>query len=464
MPLRRKIRSGYVIALVLLLISYFFIFLSVWNLQKEYDWLSNSYRAENRMAEMKNTIVEAETVVRGYYITKDETLLRPMRQVGDHISSIYKELRALEAKNPEQLTSLDTIKKLIDLRLSLMQENIAIFQAANEQMTPEVETNRQRGQDLLDSISLYTQRFISAEEKLMADRKNKLTGFFKSTRVIVSISLFTSVLAILYSLFTYNRESAARDESSKKNIQYQNELEKHIDELKRMDAEVKELKSMEKFTATGRVARTIAHEVRNPLTNISLAAEQLQEMAIQNTESSMLLDMINRNAIRINQLVSDLLNATKVIELNIETSGINKILDETLALAADRIDLSKIKVEKNYLPGDCNVVVDGQKMKVAFLNIIVNGIEAMEKNKGVLKLITRKAGDKCIIEIEDNGSGMDQDTLQKLFDPYFTNKSKGNGLGLTNTQNIIISHRGRIAVRSRQGKGSVFQIILKTPD
>ena len=69
-----------------------------------------------------------------------------------------------------------------------------------------------------------------------------------------------------------------------------------------MDAEVKELKSLEKFTATGRVARTIAHEVRNPLTNISLAAEQLQEMAIQNNESSMLLDMINRNAIRINQL------------------------------------------------------------------------------------------------------------------------------------------------------------------
>jgi signal transduction histidine kinase len=294
----------------------------------------------------------------------------------------------------------------------------------------------------------------------MAERKTKLTGFFKSTRIIVSISLLTSILAILYSLFTYNRESVARDESTKKNIQYQKELEKHIDELKKMDAEVKELKSMEKFTATGRVARTIAHEVRNPLTNISLAAEQLQEMAMQNNESSMLLDMINRNAIRINQLVSDLLNATKTIELNIKTADINMILDETLALAADRLDLSKIKVEKNYYPGECNVDVDDQKIKVAFLNIIVNGIEAMEKNKGVLKLNTRKEGDKCIIEIEDNGSGMDEDTVQKLFDPYFTNKSNGNGLGLTNTQNIIMSHRGKISVQSKQGEGSLFKIIL----
>jgi signal transduction histidine kinase len=218
---------------------------------------------------------------------------------------------------------------------------------------------------------------------------------------------------------------------------------------------------MEKFTSTGRIARTIAHEVRNPLTNISLAAEQLQESGIQNNESSMLLDMINRNTVRINQLVSDLLNATKVIELHNKTVNINKIIDETLAMAADRIDLGKVKVEKNYLPEGCNVSVDEEIIKVAFLNIIVNAIEATEKNKGVLKLKTRKDGNRCIVEIEDNGSGMDEDTQQKLFEPYFTSKPDGNGLGLTNTQNIIMTHRGKISVRSKPGKGSVFTVTLK---
>ena len=464
MPLRKKIRSGYIIAFVLLMISYFFIFQSVWNVQKEYDWVTNSYRAENKIGELKNSIVEAETGVRGYYITKDQAFLKPFRETQDHISSVYNELKTLEAKNQPQLARLDTIKQLIDLRLALMKTNIAAFQAAGDQSTSEVEANRQRGQIILDSIRMHTQHFISAEEKLMAERKNKLTGSFKSIRIIISISLLTSILAILYSLFTYNKESLARDESSKKNIQYQKELERNIDELKKMDAEVKELKSMEKFTATGRVARTIAHEVRNPLTNISLAAEQLQEMALQNNESSMLLDMITRNAVRINQLVSDLLNATKIIELHIKTANINKILDDTLDIASDRIDLSGIKVEKNYFPGDVHVDVDEEKIKVAFLNIMVNGIEAMEKNKGVLKLRTKKDGDKCIIEIEDNGSGMDEDTQQKLFDPYFTNKSKGNGLGLTNTQNIIMSHRGKITVQSKQGEGSLFRIILKVAE
>ena len=464
MPLRKKIRTGYIIAFVLLMISYSFIFRSTWTVQREYDWVTNSYRAENKIGELKNSIVEAETGVRGYYITKDQAFLRPFRENQENINIAYNELKTLEAKNKNQLARLDTIKQLIDLRLSLMKNNITAFQLAGEQTTPEVEFNRRRGQAILDSIKTHTQHFIANEEKLMAERKNNLTKSFRATQIIIFISLITSIIASLYSLFTYIKESAARDESTKKNIQYQKELETKIEELKKMDAEVRELKSMEKFTATGRVARTIAHEVRNPLTNISLAAEQLQEMAIQNNESSMLLDMISRNGIRINQLVSDLLNATKAIELNIKKANINKVLDRALEMAADRIDLSQVRVEKKYADDICDVSIDEEKIKVAFLNIIVNALEAMEKNKGVLSLRTKSAGDQCIVEIEDNGSGMDDDTLQKLFEPYFTNKSKGNGLGLTNCQNIIMSHRGKIAVQSKAGKGSLFIIILKIDD
>jgi signal transduction histidine kinase len=461
MPLRRKIKAGYLIAFILLMISYLFIFQSTWTVQKEYDWVTNSYKAENKIAALKNSIVEIETSVRGYYFTKDQSFLKTYRENPESISTIYNELKTLEAKNSGQLTKLDTIKQLIDLRLSLMKTNIAAFQQAGEQTTPIFEFNRRRGQAILDSISIHIRNFISSEEKLMTERKNNLTGSFKTTQIIIFISLITSIIAILYSLLTYIKESAARDKANQKNIRYQKELEANIDELKRMEATLRELKSMEKFTATGRVARTIAHEVRNPLTNISLAAEQLQDMAIENSESSVLLDMISRNSIRINQLVSDLLNATKVIELNIRQVSINKILDETLEMAADRIDLSQVKVEKNYAAGACDVLVDEEKIKIAFLNIIVNGIEAMEKSNGILSLKTKNDGETCIIEIEDNGNGMDDDTLQKLFEPYFTNKRNGNGLGLTNCQNIILSHRGSITVKSTLRKGTSFIVTLK---
>ena len=87
-------------------------------------------------------------------------------------------------------------------------------------------------------------------------------------------------------------------------------------------------------------------------------------------------------------------------------------------------------------------------------------IEAMKKESGVLQIKTRKLSDKCMIEFRDNGTGMDNDTLNKLFEPYFTGKSKGSGLGLTNTQNIILNHKGSIHVKSEPGVGSTFIVML----
>ena len=463
MPLRRKIRLGHIVALVFLLVCYFFIFQFTWKLQKEYDRLTASYNAEYKIEKLRSLIVEAETGVRGYYITKDEAFLKPYTISRQIIPPLYEEIKKLESRNPAQLALLDSIKQLIDQRLDLMKINIGLFQAAGMQSTPDVENNRQKGQAILENISSYSQQFISAENELMNERKGKLTGFFTATLIITIASLITAIVAIIYALYTYNKESAARDESSKKNIQYQRQLENNIAELKRMDAEVTELRSLEKFTSTGRIARTIAHEVRNPLTNITLAAEQLQDLA-KDSESSMLFDMITRNSVRINQLISDLLNATKIMELQIQKVNINELLDETLQMAADRIELNNIKVEKDYSPNLCNVAVDIEKIKIALLNIIVNAIEAMEKNKGVLKIRTRQEDKLCLIEVGDNGVGMDEDTLQKLFEPYFTNKPKGNGLGLTNSQNIILSHRGKITVQSKARNGSKFIITLQLAD
>ena len=110
--------------------------------------------------------MEAETGVRGYYITKDQAFLRPFRENQEKIEMAYNELKTLEAKNKSQLARLDTIKQLIDLRLSIMKTNVAAFQLAGEQTTPEFEFNRRRGQAILDSIRTHTQHFIANEEKI----------------------------------------------------------------------------------------------------------------------------------------------------------------------------------------------------------------------------------------------------------------------------------------------------------
>jgi signal transduction histidine kinase len=127
--------------------------------------------------------------------------------------------------------------------------------------------------------------------------------------------------------------------------------------------------------------------------------------------------------------------------------------------AADRIELKQIKVVKNYDDNICGILVDIQKIKVAFLNIIVNAIEAMDDG-GILTISTENINNKCVSKIKDNGKGMTREQLGRLFEPYFTTKEKGNGLGLANSQNIILGHNGSISAESEPGVGTTFTIIF----
>jgi signal transduction histidine kinase len=189
--------------------------------------------------------------------------------------------------------------------------------------------------------------------------------------------------------------------------------------------------------------------------------EQLKSEIGVSDDSIILFEMVQRNSSRINQLITDLLNSTKFAELSYGKTSINVLVDEALELAKDRIALYNINVQKKYSTDICDVAVDREKLKIAFLNIIVNAIEAMEPGKGILTITTRGENNKCVIEIDDNGSGMDKESLGRLFEPYFTSKPKGNGLGLTNTQNIILNHRGTIQAESEKGKGTTFIITLE---
>jgi signal transduction histidine kinase len=462
MPLspKGKIRSGYLIAFLLLLISYILIFYTINRLQRESDLITHTYTVIHKLESLKSEIVDAETGLRGYIITSEATFLPPYESGTSSIPVTFNELQELVAENPAQLQKLKTLDWLIKTRLDYMSRGLRSFQENHFRVTDEMRAEREAARLTMDSIRLYVAQMKGTEEKLMKDRKSKLSTFFSSTHTITIVSLITAFLAILYSLLVYNNENEAREKADEKTRRYRKELEDKISELSNMNTELQELRSQEKFASTGRIARTIAHEVRNPLTNISLASEQLQDLTKQNEDAGVLLSMISRNAGRINQLVSELLNATRFSQLETARFRIDKILDESLEMARDRIDLSQIKVEKHYSEDAEEVMVDREKIRLAFLNIIVNAIEAMEKNKGVLQLRTRKQGDKYVIEIRDNGKGMDKDTLHKLFEPYFTAKSAGNGLGLTNTQNIILNHRGKIKVESQPGKGSVFFIYL----
>jgi signal transduction histidine kinase len=266
----------------------------------------------------------------------------------------------------------------------------------------------------------------------------------------------------LFGFYTYNFENKHRRIADQKIAEYQLRLKEQIQELNEANKQLIQMRSIEKFAATGRIARTIAHEVRNPLTNINLAVEQLQaELNGAGTgNTDLMLTMISRNSARINLLITDLLNSTKFADLVYRRISVNQLLDETLELAKDRLILKNITVVKHYLENICDIAVDVEKMKIAFLNIVVNAIEAMEQGAGILQLQTMTRENKCVVTITDNGGGLDEESMSKVFEPYFTSKTKGTGLGLTNTQNIILNHNGHISLESKKGEGTTFTIQL----
>ncbi len=120
-----------------------------------------------------------------------------------------------------------------------------------------------------------------------------------------------------------------------------------------------------------------------------------------------------------------------------------------------------IEVIKQYHLPSSQVEVDVEKMKIALLNIIINAVEAMENENGILVITTKSKNNKTEIYISDNGAGITPENISKLFEPFYTNKSKGIGLGLTASQSIVISHNGNLRVESSPDEGTTFIISLE---
>jgi signal transduction histidine kinase len=407
-------------------------------------------------------VKDGETGVRGYVITKKMEFLYPYFGSYEFTDSIYNDLLNLTRDNPGQHERLEQLKKVLERRFEILRFSLKSFNDNNREMTDSMQHLQIEARIVMDDVRTKIATIEREENRLLIERENRLK---RTTRAITTITIVSLTLAfslIFFGFITYMRVSKERQRGQQDIMDYQDQLKNRIADLDKANTELIKMRSLEKFAATGRIARTIAHEVRNPLTNINLAVEQLKsEVVVQDETSSMLFDMINRNSARINHLISDLLNSTKFSELTYEKISVNSLLDETLKEASDRIALTNVAVVKKYSEDVCDIAVDKGKIKIAFLNIIINALEAMEnKNGSVLTLETKGERDKCKVIISDNGSGLDSESASRLFEPYFTSKPKGNGLGLTNTQNIILNHKGEISVQTTKEKGTSFIISL----
>jgi PAS domain S-box-containing protein len=208
----------------------------------------------------------------------------------------------------------------------------------------------------------------------------------------------------------------------------------------------------EKLDMAERISRVLAHEVRNPLNNINLAADQLK---YENSDAAKVyIEIINRNSKRIGDLITELLRGTPDIVL--ADNSLQQIVEESIAVANDRLMLKKIKLIVDQPEEMITIKADMSKLKIALINIIINAIEAMQQDTGKLTISIKKESDKAIVAIRDNGCGIKEENIPHLFEAYFTDKKNGLGLGLSTTNNIITLHNGTLEVDSRLNEGTCF--------
>ncbi len=223
----------------------------------------------------------------------------------------------------------------------------------------------------------------------------------------------------------------------------------------------KALLKAEKLSIQGEIARTFAHELRNPLASIGMVGEVLSHK-MKNCEEGELnnyFEILKRSTQTLNDLVTDLLNSSNYTPPVLNIEDLSKIMDSTLLKAADRIYLSGIKVTKKY-EGKYPILADKEKLEIALLNLLVNASEAIIPGQGSIEVEIEKSNSDFILTITDNGHGMDQEQIDHLFEAFFTKKDTGMGIGMNSVKNILEEHDAQIKVSSELNKGSSFSIFF----
>jgi len=222
----------------------------------------------------------------------------------------------------------------------------------------------------------------------------------------------------------------------------------------------RELQMADRLAALSRISGGVAHEVKNPLNAILLHVEVARaKLAKGDTEVGQQMEIVSREILRLDRVVKTFLDFTRPVELNFTNVPLKGLVEEIVDLARPQAESSNIRVSVDQNADNEEVRVDRDLLKQAFLNVVVNAIQAMPEG-GELRFDSSSNGEMAEIRISDTGRGIDPTLRDKIFRLYFTTKKEGSGIGLAMTFRIVQLHDGTIDFTSEPGKGTTFSIRL----
>ncbi len=301
-------------------------------------------------------------------------------------------------------------------------------------------------------------------------------------RIITTLIIFSLGIIVTYMIsLRYTRPIDALTEAAIKvaqgdfnyrlDINRKDEIGKIAESFNFMIQKLKEnhmlqerLREAEHLAAIGQLSRTIAHEIRNPLNFINLSIDHLVEKMKKeeknNNDHVKLLEAMKQEIYRVNNLITEYLEYTRPLKLNRKFASILEIIDDVVSIIEATAEKEGINIYKDYTV-DFTLNLDVDLIKSCLLNIITNAVYAM-KNSEVKNLFikTELVEENLLITVSDTGSGVPEELIDKIFEPFFSTKKEGLGIGLPLAKKVIEEHGGTIEFSSKLGKGSEVKIYI----
>ena len=227
------------------------------------------------------------------------------------------------------------------------------------------------------------------------------------------------------------------------------------------------LRRSESLASMTTMAAGVAHEIKNPLAAMKIHTQLMRKTiqkkgSINESDAEGFLSVLEEEIEHLNKIAVDFLFAVKPMEVELKKESINDIVSDILSFLEPEAEEKNIVVDSvlsSFIP---NIELDSRLVKQALLNLIQNAFAAMDGG-GKLSVVTKLNGDFVSVRISDTGCGIDEDKIAKIFEPYYTTKASGTGLGLTLVYKIMKEHHGDIHVTSQKGKGTTFTLDFPIP-
>jgi PAS domain S-box-containing protein len=241
----------------------------------------------------------------------------------------------------------------------------------------------------------------------------------------------------------------------------------HVEDVTERRNREARLRRAENLASLTTLAAGVAHEIKNPLGSIGIHI-QLVEKALKEPEKmdsdkvQSYLAVVNEEVERLNKIVVDFLFAVRPMNVNLEERAMNSVVREVLEFVGHELQQAGIEIESLLAEDLPNLELDEKYLKQAIMNIVKNAMSAMPEG-GTLRVATQRRGDQVELQISDTGVGMSEEVQQKIFEPYFTTRDYGSGIGLTLVYKVVKEHNADVTVRSQPEKGSTFTITFPVP-